>query len=416
MIRRHLLFAVALICSLPGCFPPAAEEVSPEPRPKVAATPAKIKPILAALKRGDHIGALEPFLALRQGEFDHWLNGALKKGKATRQDIIRVFGPHFKNLDRPKRDQVVTLQYELGDWGHTVSLVFHFDATGTLSNWSISQAICGFCPHVFAHDGRWRLEGKLLAGCVGRQREGFDTLLLPRARICNGQLRIKFANLAPEVEYIDQVQLGCLPLSDGEELDVGQDGSPFVWRAGRQVAVELRPANPGQEEACWKLDTTAGERVVVLEAFNTSLFEMVMRRWLLQGTSEPVAGLRVQFDQGTDIEVRPVGTKFLRRIVLPVPAGAQSVRLRAPADLWFVRRLWMGTGRRVEKTIVWHFPSTARAPTPDARFLLSQADGQRLHLGPGQEAEVVFTPQPVARERGGFVLRMKGYYEFLPNP
>jgi hypothetical protein len=385
-----------------------------------------MEPFLAAMKRGDKAAAFAAYTEFTRqhpGGFDRWLGSVLTKGKSRREDVIRIFGTHFKDLDRPERDKLLTLQYEIylpGSWGHEVYLVFHFDAvrgTLTLTEWSRSFAICGFCPHVFAWAGWWRLEGKMLAGCVGRRSEGIDTLLLPRLRTCDGRLRLKLANLAPEVEHIDQVEAGCFPLREGEEADVAWDGTPIAWRASRSLQAPMRSTHSAEEGFSLDLDPEATRQVVVLEAFNTSRFEQVMREALRQGREKEVAaGLSVRFDQGTAIEVQPVGTKFLRRIAIRVPPRSRSVRLSAPADLWFIRRVWTGSGREVEKTIRWHSPTTVKGPVPDARRLLSHADKQYLRLAPGQEAEVMFSPEPRTEVgRWGFALRMRGFYEFLPG-
>jgi hypothetical protein len=419
--RATLLLLVTGVLGLSAPHePPNTTAPAPEDQNAAAATAAKIEPILAALKRGDNGAALEPFTKFEQahpGEFERWLGRTLKKGKAHRQDVLLLFGHHFVNLDRPARDKVLTLQYELGDWHDMITLVFHFDAdTGTLADRSISHAICGFCPHVFAYDGRWRLEGKMLAGRVGRQREGADTLLLPSLRLVDGRLRVKLANLAPEVEHLDQVQLGCLPLNDGEELDVAPDGSPVLWRARRAVGEPMHPTRPGGEGCCLDFDPPRESQVVVLEAFNTSRFETAMRERLLRPGGSPVsASLQVQFDRGATVEVPPVGTKFLRRVVAPVPVGIRSVRLSAPADLWYVRRLWTGSGRPVEKDVRWLSPSGGERPGQEAARLQTHAEGQRLRLDPGKEIEVTFAPEDgaAAGGRSGFILRMRGYYEFL---
>jgi hypothetical protein len=419
MIARHAILLLVLM-GVPACST-ASREGDPKDasRREVfdAATAAKIEAVVAALKRGDNGDALGSYCDIRK-PFERWLGTVVTKGQSRRDDVICLLGEHHANLDRPQRDKLLTLQYELGDWGHTVYLVFHFDAdTGFLTNWSISEAICGFCPHVFVYDGRWRLEGKLLAGCVGRHREGSDTLRLPRGQIRDGEVRLKLANLAPEIEYIDQVKLGCVFLKAGEELDVAPDGTPIAWRADRQVPGTLRLGASGQEKSTLQLAPGSINRVLVLEAFNTSQFETAMRESLLgKGSKIVSAGLRVRFDQGAAIEVEPVGSKFLRRIVLRIPGAAQTVYLSAPSDFWFIRRMWTGWHREVEREARWYSPSAARVRGREVTLVLSDVDRQRLRLDPGEEAEVAFTPGAGAgRERLAFVLRMRGYYEFLPR-
>jgi hypothetical protein len=52
---------------------------------------------------------------------------------------------------------------------------------------------------------------------------------------------------------------------------------------------------------------------------------------------------------------------------------------------------------------------------PEAKRLLATIDGQRLRLDPGEKAEVAFAlaAESEKERRLGFVLRMRGYYEFL---
>src|SRR5262249_28951447 len=132
----------------------------------------------------------------------------------------------------------------------------------------VSGGICGFCPHVFAADAHgWRLEGKLLAGCVGEAAEGTDTLLLPRATAAGGVVRVRLCNLAQEIEYLDEARLGAVRLARDEELDVGNDGRPFVWLPSRELRTE------GAVPAEIRLPANAPNRVLVLEVRNTSAFE-----------------------------------------------------------------------------------------------------------------------------------------------
>jgi hypothetical protein len=332
------------------------------------------------------------------------------RGGTTRQEIVGIFGPWYRNLDRPlHRDGVVAIEYDLPGLGvqpgqnREETLSFEFDGKDRLLDYGFVYAICGFCPHVFADDGAWRLEGKLLAGCVGRGREGTDTLLLPRAAARQGKVRVQLANLAPEVEYIDAVALGCLSLAAGEELDADAAGRAFVWKPTRTI---LGPPGDGRVS----LDGPRQGRVLVLEVRNTTAFEKAMRGHLLGGAAEPAGtALALRFDDGGARTIPPVGTKFLRRVVVPVPPRAGGVRLEAGNPLWLVRRLWVGSGRSAEAEVRW------RAPGGEAS-LLRQRDGRRLRLDPMQRAVVTFDAPdaPGGAARRGYLLRMTGYYDFLP--
>jgi hypothetical protein len=339
--------------------------------------------------------------------FFRWVKQTIVPGRTTRQEIIAIFGHRYVNLDRPRRDSIVTLQYELYNLGvqclENYYLIFDFDAHNRVLAYStISLGVCGFCPHIFADDGAWRLEGKLLAGCVSRRREGVDTLLLPRATARGGRVHIQLANLAPEVEFIDQIALGGVPLAAGEELDTDASGRPYVWTPTRAL-----PA-AGPEDRSEALEGGTAGQVLVLEVRNTTAFEKAMRDHLLTGAPEPAGlALALRFDDGPALALPPVGTKFLRRVVVPVPPQAHAVRV--PANpFWTVRRLWAGTGR----------PADARWCSPadggEVANLLRESDGRRLRLGPGEKAVLTFTvPEAAGAARVGYLLRMSGYYEFL---
>src|SRR5262249_38139757 len=159
---------------------------------------------------------------------ERWMAKNVIRGRTTEADIVARFGNDFFNLDRPERDSIRTITYHIyGDSYDGGSVVFDFDSrTRVLQDWHASYWICGFCPPVLAHDGRWRLEGKMLAGRIGADREGPDTLLLPRLLPQNQRLSIRLANWAPEMEYLDQLQLGVVPCEPGHEVDTDLEGYP----------------------------------------------------------------------------------------------------------------------------------------------------------------------------------------------
>ncbi len=148
------------------------QEVGQHRLRKLPRIPAELKPVLLALRRGKTWEA-NRLVWKHVDPLESWLSEVLIKGRTTRNDILVLLGPALKDLDRPKRDAIISVQYEMGDSASSTTLVFDFDPTnGVLTGWSTSWAICGFCPHVYADDGRWRLEGKLLAGCIGPRSRG----------------------------------------------------------------------------------------------------------------------------------------------------------------------------------------------------------------------------------------------------
>ena len=172
-----------------------------------------------------------------KGAANVWEDHHLAKGATTSLQIEKMFGKDSGNLDVPGRANELALQYVIG-FNHLgpVLLHLHFDPeTKVLRDWGISKAICGFCPHIFSHDGDWRLEGKMLAGRVGVKAEGADWLLLPRLKEQDGKLLVKVANLAPEIDYIRNPVLYSTVLAEGEELDVTQDGAPQIWQPHKEI-------------------------------------------------------------------------------------------------------------------------------------------------------------------------------------
>jgi len=430
LVSSFVAFLLVILVS-PGAgntWPSAAED-QVEASINLAQPPRLVMPFLVALRQGDERAAISAYfekigIGTCVGDLlDAWLKRTLKKGLTTQEEIVTLFGPHFKNLDRPERDGLVSIEYWLNqdkDCFFGFGYAFHFDAkTNRLLSWApVAGGICGFCPHVFADDGQWRLEGKMLAGRIGVPHEGSDTLLLPRLKERNGRLLVKLVNLAPEIEYIDQIQLAAVDLKPGEELDVGFDDRPVIWTPGVQINAPMRRTSGGLDEYIQRLDQSRAGQVLVIEAFNTSKFQDAMRAYVLGHVDHaPAAALRVEFDTGEVREVKPVGTKFLRRIVIPVEPEARLVRLSAGEGFWFVHRLWVGVGKTVENTIRWESPVSAKGPTPEALTALMRADRERLRLDPSQEVELTFKPKELSDNgnRLGFLVRVTGYYEFLPD-
>lgn len=404
------LILAALLLS--GCSTnslPKKEQESVESKVQI---PADLRPVIARIGNGGSE-------ALREEErqsLKTWLAKTVIEGRTTKDEIVGIFGKRFRDLDRPKRDSIISIQYAVGGYGNETQLQFDLNPkAGVVTDWSLGHAICGFCPHVFADDGRWRLEGKMLAGCVGLPREGNDVLLLPRLQMHEGRLSVKMSNLAAELDYIDSVQLGAVALQKHEELDVGVDGTLFVWRPGSERKVQTQSKSADRAEFSLEVSPSQEGRVVVLEVRNTTRFEDAMRGFVSgKSKQRPEAAMLVQFDRRSGDQIEPVGTKFYRRIVLPVPDGAQSVRIEFSHSLWLVRRVWTGPGRVAEE-VSWQPPDGANGSAVKTAALLSRRDGRRVCLQPMQEAQLRFHPpdQPTGERRLAYVLRMSGYYDFV---
>ena len=162
--RRLLRCCPALLLGAVACGAPALGGLSSPPAPR------QNRPESAAVRRT---------WPAEGGAFERWLRQTFVPGRTTQDEVIGIFGRGYIDLDRPVRDGVISFEYDLrklGVRGLGWYLVFDFTPGRRLLRWydPMHLGICGFCPHVFADDGRWRLEGKALAGCVGAGREGTD--------------------------------------------------------------------------------------------------------------------------------------------------------------------------------------------------------------------------------------------------
>jgi hypothetical protein len=158
-------------------------------------------------------------------------------------------------------------------------------------------------------------------------------------------------------------------------------------------------------------------RVIVLEARNTAEFERTMRKVVFNSQAPwPRASLALGFDDGGCQELLPVGTKFLRHIVVPVPPHARTLQISGPKDMWLVRRAWLGQGR-LAQNVVWLSATNASGHEVDVLGLLRDRDEPRLVLAPMQAVDLVFTaPAAISdNQHHRFVLRLCGYYELLPS-
>jgi hypothetical protein len=411
---------VAVLTSCQRTEPqPAADPTLTEKVDALSRQVEELKGLLAELKRAKP-GAEERCRA--------WLDANLVPGKTTVKDVKTLLGPECTSLDRPERDELVTVQYPVGDpAGRT--LVFDFvpdrkpiselpeltpplprlgkiEGDGSKYNrYEFGLAICGFCPHILVDDGAWRLEGKMLPGAIGGARERADVLVLPRASVRSGSVRVKLANWAPEVEHLDDVALGVCEAADGDELDFDARQTPYLWRAKR--ACDVAPSESRQERDHWRFDGATGSvSLLVLEMRNTEKFEKQMRQFHAGQGAEIDACLR-----GADGKHRiaPVGTKFFRRVVVPIPGDGSAVAFTAPAGLWWIRRAWLADGHVA--SMKWLQPSRADG-SAHALSALQMRDGNRLRLGQHEEATVTFAVpdgEPASRR---FALQLSGYYEF----
>ncbi|HYV35282.1 MAG TPA: hypothetical protein VE988_06235 [Gemmataceae bacterium] len=422
MNRSAMLIAFLLVLVGGGCQrrsqPPASDDKTGQKVDELSRKIDELKAILAELKQG------------RQGaeqECRNWLNANFIPGKTTLTDVESLMGNKYLNLDRPDRDDVLTVQFSLDDVaGRKIILDFTrlqksesspIDGIFNAKNdprvlekgFEFGFQICGFCPHILVDADGWRLDGKMLAGAIGERRESVDTLVLPRAHARQGKVQVKLANWAPEIEILDQVELGVVAAQPGEQLDFDGNGGAYLWRENQTIPCSAPKTRGGRDYWRLKLASGQGSAVLVLELRNTEMFQDTAKQSYLRD-EEPQADLIVE--GLNNIAIKPIGTKFFRRVVIPVSAGVSEIRLSSPAGMWWVRRAWEGSGKSA--SMCWVSPSQNNS----AAAALQNRDGRRLRLMPHEETEMSFCLPHDQKQNNNLklALRLCGYYEFLQTP
>jgi hypothetical protein len=414
-------FVVAAMAGCQKSAPPPA--VDPKLTEKVDDLSRKIDELKSLL------ADLKDTKATAEDRYRTWLGANLIPGKTTLHDVKSIFGPAYLDLDRPERDDVLTIQYPVGDMaGRKLVLDFcerpqaertvvYPTATSVdsklLTNFEFNYWICGYCPHVLIDDGQWRLEGKMLPGAIGVAREQADVLVLPRAKVRAGAVHIKLANWAPETEYLDHASLGVCEAADGEELDFDVQQTAYLWRSKKRI--DISPPQIREGKDCWRLDAAARKDTsfLALELRNTETFQEQTRRF---HTGEgPSIDAALQVCGGSDSRIAPVGTKLFRRVIVPVAKDAPDIELTAPAGMWWIRRAWFANGRVAQ--LKWLAPTRADGAT-ESLSAIKFRDGSRLRLQQNEETALTFIVPASITDRTGslrFALQLSGYYEFAPE-
>lgn len=328
--------------------------------------------------------------------FEKFLKSRWTEKETTLSETVELLGKPHLDLDRPKQDQVKAVQWGLnGPPGGLDVVTLHADfepkPPHQLVKYGLGRAICGFCPHILSLDesDQWRLEGKMLAGRIGQEKIGSDILILPRLG-SGEEISVQIANIAPETEFISQVEIAKVSLADGEQLDVSNESQLTAWRP---LFEKPLIDNPGKripiEDEC---------RLLVFEIRNNSDFEMAMREHYLDGKPEPeLLNLTLNFGTSTPISIEPVGTKFLKRVLVFVPPNSSSIQIANPLKYWDVRRVWGGVPADKQPDIQW----------------ISPRNRESLILPPNTARTYIFDNLSDSSSNVSFAIRARGYYEFL---
>ncbi len=82
--------------------------------------------------------------------FKEWLGRAILPGRTALPEVVAIFGPRFRPLDRLRRDGAFGLQYRTADLGVRCwedFLVFEFDSTGRVADhYFLTLGISGSPP------------------------------------------------------------------------------------------------------------------------------------------------------------------------------------------------------------------------------------------------------------------------------
>lgn len=296
----------------------------------------------------------------------------------------------------PPQSGMILLQKRTGDGTNGSAIVYYFDSeTKLLIDSHRSFWFCGFCPHILVRQTAWQLQGKMLAGCIGKERRGPDAMVLRGLESLGGTLDIRLANWAPEVEHLDDIALGIVPLRDGEDIELDRERKPWLVTQSRLTVPFHLGSRRGKDT--WIMDRESSKvgNVLILELRNTGDFEAAMRDAVFNNRPWPDADLTVRFDTGETIILPPVGTKFPRRIAIPIPAASSNIILTGPAARWHIRRAWLAHG----------------APACDVVWI--PAPMRPAALQPLDQVDLTFAIPPAVQGRAGAILRMTGHYDFV---
>jgi hypothetical protein len=332
------------------------------------------------------------------------------------------------------------------------------------------------CPffYVTGDDGRPVLVGEAYSGAAFRSIARDDLLPTP---LPSGQLvQARLSNEAHEVQYTDRLELWVVDHPPGERvlsafdarlLGAGPAAPPLAARdqEGRDVLDRVRAA----DEQVWQTDLgqavdhpspplresleltfaagAEGRPILELTLANTAWIDTVMGRFFalmdthLEGYlakgNDPAAGPRIQAwreREGLDLRVEAevggrfvpvavvptVGPMALRRLAVPLPAGATGrVRVSGGVGFWRIDQAALSHERTLTAAVQRLAPASAVDPAGrDQRQALRATDGQSHVLADrGDRLELRFALPPLApgRVRTGFVFT-HGYYNVLRPP
>ncbi|MBL8682630.1 MAG: hypothetical protein JNK05_25910 [Myxococcales bacterium] len=342
----------------------------------------------------------------------------------------------------------------------TIAIVFGVLATigaimwAVFISWLNTASSRGSCPHLYSFDGqRYQLDADLASAALYRGAEREDTDRLESLRAVDGQYRVRLQNDLQEIDHIDRLSLLVTDAPTGAEVLPSADGTLYATtqrttpiESTRTLTTDAHGARVERLAVRWNT-RPQGRLALVVRGRNTQFAEDALVRYLatMGRGLEPL--LRMRSDEGCAcyrqyldeeiqrlglplavdvrsshraaprVSVSPIGPAVLRSFVIPLDertGNGVSATLDAQPRFWEIASVELAT---IDPTTVeTHELSPSAAVTQDGRDVratLSNSDGVRLSLTPGQSADIRFdAPSPPAAGRDRTVLvRLRGYYD-----
>ncbi|MFO0755731.1 MAG: DUF4190 domain-containing protein [Byssovorax sp.] len=368
--------------------------------------------------------------------------------------------------DRPQKHGLSTAGIVVGALASLGAIVWV-----VITIWFVVNPPRFSCPHVYANDGEgYRIDGDMVSGAlfIGAERDDLDRMESLAA--VDGEYKLRIQDDLDEIDHVDRFSLRVVDHAAGAEVLPTQKGDLVVVRDavaplravdsrgadmrallsaadGRMVQGEM-PAR-GEPRETFTLDfprPKTRRALLIVRGHNTPFADEALSRYLSamgqglgpvmeEAQPEPCPCFQAYLDEEVarlglplTVEVRdgeawssapsiqPVGPAVLRSQALPIelPAGGDqvSIRLGATPLFWEIDQVELAPVSDEQVAPVELSPRVAtRSSGEDVTALLTEGDGRRLVLTPGDRVDVRFPapPLPPGRERT-IVASMRGHY------